>query len=1128
MKKIVVALVVLVVLLVGAVLIGPNFIDWNDYKGQIVAAIEDNSGRAAAIDGDIDFSILPAPALRVAGLRIANFEGAQAADMARLKELRVQVSVGALLERRIVVERLELIEPTIALEIAEDGRASWDIEIAASGGGEAAAAEPASADTPFDISLADVRITGGVITFDDRRSGTSEKIEGLDMTVSAPSLSGPFDLTATASARGIPISVALETGAIKPQQPLTIGLKAALPDADAALQFNGKMLAPIPTGLLSGKLEFSGTSASRVATALGQDALPEVLAQPVSLDAMLMVSADAIALNDAAVKLGPVSGNGAVSVTLGTPTNADIAISVSRLDLDKLLATERPADAAPSEKAEQAAESKPAAAAPAMPDLSGLALPKDINATFDLAVDVVQYRGGVIREAGLRAALANGEVTLDRAAALLPGGSDVSLLGFLSFIEGEPRFDGEVAAASDNLRALLDWAGADAKALPADRLRGFSYASKVKLTPVALEVQDINIRLDASTMTGGLAVALRERPGFGLRLAIDQFNLDAYLPRTPQKPAAGSGSASAGGKPASAKPAQATPLAVLDSFDANIDGAVERLTLQKTLARKVHVDGLLVGGNLTLRKAQIADFAGAGAVVSGDVKNVTGAPTVGLDYRVVVNDPAKLFRFAGTASPVPLAKLGKPKASGRIDGTLEALTVKADLAAAGAKVAAEGLVKNAAVSPTFELGMAVNHPELTNFVRLVMPEFRPAAKTLGPLAAAFRVSGTPANLTVSALDATAGPVRVKGTVAVRTDGPRPSLKADLATSEILLDLFSPPPKRTQSATARGRAASAGGSGPTAAQPNGRWSRDPIDLSALGTVDADLSLRMAGLINGNIRLTQPAVDMTLQAGKLNLKRFQAGLLGGTVSAQGQADASARTPSMAVELALSNIDLAKAAVTFEAPPRATGPISANASLRTAGASEAALVSSLAGSGTLSGKVQLKVTEEENRAIGAIGLASALLGSKVRELKQVGGVTNELYNAFGRNPANLTGTFTVDRGIVQTRDTRLSGNGAQALTTGTVDLPRWTIATNTAVARTGQQGTEPYVSVALTGPLDSPNPKVSGGFLKSSSPAPASNPIQQILPGVLGKSSGGGQESGKVQPQDLIRGLLKGLGR
>ena len=130
LKKIVIALVVLVVLLVGAVLLGPSFIDWNSYKGQIVAAIQDKTGRGAAIDGDIAFSILPTPALRVAGLRIANFEGAQAADMLRLKELRVRVSIGPLLERRVVVEQLELVEPHIVFEVAEDGQASWDIEMA--------------------------------------------------------------------------------------------------------------------------------------------------------------------------------------------------------------------------------------------------------------------------------------------------------------------------------------------------------------------------------------------------------------------------------------------------------------------------------------------------------------------------------------------------------------------------------------------------------------------------------------------------------------------------------------------------------------------------------------------------------------------------------------------------------------------------------------------------------------------------------------------------------------------------------------------------------------------------------------------------------------------------------------
>ncbi|MDD9927880.1 MAG: AsmA family protein [Rhodospirillaceae bacterium] len=1125
MKKIVIALVVLVVVLVGAVLIVPSFIDWNSYKGQIVAAIRDNTGRGAAIDGDIAFTVLPAPALRVAGLRIENFEGAQAADMVRLKELRVRVSIGALLERRIVVERLELVEPVIALEVAKDGKASWDIDIAAAAGSDATSSEGDSGDAPLDISLADVRVSGGSLSFEDRRSGTSEKVEDLQMAIGAPSLSGPFDVTASARARGMPVSLELKTGALKPQQPLTIGLKAALTEADAELRFNGKMLAPIPTGLLSGKLEITGASAAKLASAAGQDNLPPVLAQPVSIEGTLMVSPDAVALNDTALKFGSLSGNGAVSVTLGETMNADIAVSVSRLNLDELLKQATAAPTTPSETAKPAESSTEPKAASSDP--IAVELPKNINASFDLAIDVIQYRGSVIREAGLRAALANGEVTLDRAAALLPGGSDVSLLGFLSFIEGEPRFDGEVAAASDNLRSLLDWAGVEAGALPPDRLRGFSYASKVKVTPTAVEVQDINVRLDASTMTGGLAVALRDRPGFGLRLAIDQMNLDAYLPRASVKSSEGASSDKASST-AAASPAPASPLAVLNSFDANIDLEIDRLTVQKTLARKVRLDGLLAGGNFTIRKASVADFAGANANISGDVKDLAAKPSVGLKYRAAVNDPAKLFRFLGTPPPIPLRKLGKPKLSGRLDGTLDALSVKSDIAAAGAKLALEGNVKKPLAAPTLDLGMAINHPELAQFVRLAVPDFRPAAAKLGPLAAAFRLSGTPEDFALSGLEATAGPVQVKGTAAVRTVGATPYVKADLATSDVLVDLFRPPARPSQPATARGRAANSTAGGGNVSQPNGRWSRERIDFSGMQGVDADVTVKMSGLINGNIRLSQPVVEASLKSGQLDLKQFRAGIFGGTVSAKGRVNGAAKAVPMGVDVVISNVDLAQAAKTLGAPPRASGPLSANASLTMSGDSEAAIVSSLAGTGRLSGKIQIKVTEQENRAIGAVGLASALFGKKVKELKQVGGLTNEIFNAFGRNPADLTGSFAIDRGVLRTRDTVLNGRGARALTAGAVDLPRWLIDTNTSVARTGQQGQEPFVSVALTGSLDSPNPKVSGGFLKSSSPAPASNPIQQILPGVLGPKPDSGSGSGKVEPQDILRGLLKGFGR
>jgi uncharacterized protein involved in outer membrane biogenesis len=1131
LKKVLIGVAGLFVLLVAAVLIGPSFIDWNAYKGQIVAAIRDNTGRAAAIDGDIAFSVLPAPALRVAGLRIANFEGAQSTDMLKLKELRVRVSIAALLERRVVVEQLELIEPVIALEVNGDGKASWDIEIV-SGEAESSAQSAINKDAPLDISLANVMIRGGVLSFRDARSGTFETVDSLEVAVSAPSLAGPFDVTASARARAVPLTVKLKTGALKAGQPLTLSVKAVLPEADAEIRFNGRMLDPVPTGLLSGKLEIEGSDAARLASSFVKEPLPPFLAQAVSLNGMVMVSPDAVALNDTAIRLGAFSGNGAVSVTLGETVNADIAVSVSRLNLDELLAQSIRAENAPAKSA--TADSAAKSETPKPPLAEPFSLPRNVNASFDLAIDVVQYRDGVIREVGLRAGLANGAVTLDRASALLPGGSDVSLLGFLSVIEDEPRFEGEVAVASDNLRALLAWAGADTSTLPSDRLRGFSYASKVTVTPAALEVPDINIRLDASTMTGGLAVALRERPGFGLRLSIDRLNLDAYTPRSSKaKVASGSKKDTTAATNAGAS-ATANPLAFLNSFDANIDARVERLTVRKTVARKARFDALLVGGTLSVRKSSVADFAGLQVEVTGDVKGLSTTPSVKLDYRVAVTDPDRLFRFMGTPSPIARGKLGKPTASGSVEGNVGSLKIKSDLKGASVNIQFEGVVKNPVVAPAFDLGVALNHPETVRFIRLISPEFSPAAKTLGPLAAAFRVAGAPSDFQVSGLDAVVGPVTVKGNAAIKTGGSRPFIRADLATSEILLDLFQPVPKRTGAATARGRAAAANGatntSSATLAGSNGRWSRDPIDLSVLRGVDADIKLRMAGLISDRIRLSQPSLEAVLKDGRLDLRQFKAGLFGGSLSANGSADAAARVPAIAANVTASNLDLATAAKTFGQEVRVAGPLSIDASLKTAGNSVAAFVSSLGGAGKLSGKVKILTTKKEDRALGAIGLASALFGNKVRELKQAGGLTSILVQAFGRTPASLSGNLTIERGVVRTQDTVLSGTGARALTTGAVNLPRWLIDTNTAVSRDNQDTQAPYVSVALTGPLDSPNFKTGGSFLSSSNNKPASSsPLQQILPNVLGNQAGSSSEKPqKVQPQDILRGLLKGLGR
>ncbi len=1134
MKKIVLLSIAgLLALLVVGVLVGPSFIDWNAHKGSILTEIQDRTGRTAAIDGDIDLTILPAPALRITDVRVANFEGAATPEMLRLKELRLRISIGALLEGRIAIEQLDLIEPAIALEVSADGQTSWDFSSTADpanqNANETQSAEP---DGAVDISLASVTIQNGTISYRDAGTGVTETVTGLNVAVSAPSLAGPFSVSADARYRDFPVSVGLKSGVIVAGQPISVSLDTALPESGLSLKFSGRVSGPDPDAEVTGDLVISGSNTARL-VALASDAdVSPLMDQPASVEGKLIASRKAVALNDARLRFGDILGSGAINVSLGDTIGADVAISVNRIDLDKLLA-DIPAMASSDAAAAKGTVGANPAANPekSSPPSSGFSLPLNVNATLDLGIDAIQYRGEVIRQTGIRGALANGTVTLDHASALLPGGSDVSLVGFLQAAGGIPKFDGDLAVASDDLRSMLRWLGADMAALPADRLRGFSYSGKVSATPDSVQIPDFSMRLDTSTARGALALAMRDRIGFGLRLAVDQLNLDAYLPGTEpvSKPVTGSKAAvpAAAGK---TKTGGTTgPLAFLDTFDANVDAQLEQLTYGRTVARKMVFDGQLVGGVLTVRKFGVGDVAGTRLEVKGEVNNFAAMPGIAIDFDVAVNQPEKLFRALDTPMPLPAATLGKPSAKGRITGNQSSVTLNADIAGAGAALHVEGPVKLEGATPGFDVTMRLSHPELADFVRIGAPGFRPAAGKLGALNAGFGLKGTVKALEVSSLDATAGPVAIKGSGSVQLDGARPVLVADLATSEILLDLFQAAPQAAsaRSATERGRqraaAASRGGAG-SGSVAGDRWSREPIDFSGLQTMDANITLKMGGLISGSLQFDEPQIATVLKDGRLELQQFTAGLFGGNVSGDGNVDAKSDNPGLAVNLSATGIDMARAATAFGSTPRVEGPISIEASLTTAGRSEAALVSALAGQGTISGKARVLATAKEQQAIGAVGIATALFGNKVKELQQVGGLTSVLVQAFGNAPADLTGNFKIAQGVLRTQDTVLSGAGARATTVAAVDLPQWVVESTTSVLRSGDTAEAPYVAISLNGSIDSPNVRANGAFLRRTDNG-SSNPLDKILPGVLG---GDDQNSKAAKPQDILRGLLKGLAK
>ena len=1187
MKKVLFGVVGLVLVLVAAVLIGPGLIDWNDYKEQIAARAEALTGRTLVIAGDIRVTLLPAPALVVNDVALANMEGAAAAEMVRLKSLEIRIALGPLLAGEFQVETVKLVEPVIELEILGDGRRNWDFAAKS-------APEPGvSGGSPPSVRLDNFTIENGALIFRDSRKGTIERVAEINARLAARSLGGPFESSGRLVARGIPLSYEVSVGKVIEERTVPLTLTVTGAPGRSGIQIGGAVLSLADTPRFKGKVTGKGNKLSALVTAAGVGgALPGFLNQTFGFEGTVVASASGAEFKDFALRLGDTRATGNVLMKLGDAANVTVQVAVNHIDLDKWLAlpatTGRPTAARRTGGSGRRASLVLRRAAGATEEHApGFSLPAAIDASLDISVDAITFRGGIVGQARLSAELTNGEVTVSQLSAQLPGGSDVAVFGFLTAEGGKPRFEGEVEASVSDSRGILSWLGHAMVGVPDDRLRRLTLAGRFWATPDGIEATGVDFQFDSSRLTGTLSATLGGRPAFSADLVLDRINLDAYLP--PGAPAAtGAPPAATADGPKRTPAPTATRLAAgaqapssgLGAFDTTLKARIKTVVYRGTSIKDVVFDGFLTGETLEVRRLSVAKLAGASATISGTLKGLSGVPTMeAVRFDVRANNPSRLFRLAGFDSPVPPKKLGKVALKGRADGSLLRPVIDVTVNAAEAEVALAGTVSVLPIGPRFVLKVKIKHPDLPRLIRVLGADYR-TAMPLGGLDIAAQVKGNASVLTLSEVTGTVGPVPVEGTVTVDLAGPRPMITADLKTGEIVVDRFlggrrtaslrqtpghpfAAPRLVPASWAALPRPAVVSGVVRVAARTASggeRWSREPIELSALKTFDAALTLNAAAIAYRNYRLENADLAATVADGVLTAERLSGVVFGGALQANARVDA-ASPPRIQAVLSLRNVDVGKAGRAVSGKSVASGRMNMDLRLATAGRSVADMVRTLGGNGSLAMR-GLKVQADAR----GTALADAL--------NLVAGL-NRLGNALGGRKrgsglADITGTFKIERGVARSQDMRLVSNVGTGGARSIVDLPDWRIdvdgemrlSENVVTALLSQATktaqTAQVVPFRIKGPLDAPDIKLDMSSLQGvglripgAEKLLRKKGVGDVLRGVLGVPPGGqpqGQqpappqvqapppqdappeppppppEQKKIRPSDLLKQLFK----
>jgi large subunit ribosomal protein L24 len=465
-----------------AALVGPYFVDWNQFRPQFEAEASRVIGAPVRVAGQLDALLLPTPTLRLRGVAIG---GDKDASRLRADKLDVEFSLGSLMRGELRASELALDGAALDLGLDRQGR----IDGSALGG-------------RFNLgSLAIDRLhVKGRLALHDAASGATLRLDDLQFSGDVRALAGtlrgegavtlagartPFRITTgqTGDGRGTRLRLSLDPGG-----------RALAADLDGVVTFDAAAPA------------FEGALTLARPAANGADA-----ALPWRLTSRLKATPAAAAFEQIEAAYGPEDSalrfTGAGDIRFGASPLLRMALAARQLDADRLLGAGGPVPLIPALR-------RMVAALPAAP------LPSQI----EIGAEQIAFGGRSLQNIAIEL---RGDPSIWNVAKFelrAPGGTRIAASGTVA----AARFTGPLTLDAADPELLAAWLQGRSDAAYRNqkplRLRGTT-----TIAPDALALDDLKAELDGGAIEGRLALLTPDGGAarFEAALAAPRFDLDA-------------------------------------------------------------------------------------------------------------------------------------------------------------------------------------------------------------------------------------------------------------------------------------------------------------------------------------------------------------------------------------------------------------------------------------------------------------------------------------------------------------------------------------------------------------------------------------------------------------------------
>jgi AsmA protein len=446
---------VLIIVVIAALIIVPQFVDIQKYKPQLEQKVAEATGRPFSLGGDLDLSLFPWAGISFSDLHLGNPEGFEEKDFVSIESFEMRVRLLPLITKDIQVKRFMVEGARIVLETAKDGRTSWEglgpppaeaketVTKEKSGGGKAEG-------LPIkDFFLGELAVTKGSVLWIDHAKGERREITDLTIRLQDVSLDQPITLFVSSLVDKNPLSLEGSIGPVgkdpgKGIVPLDLKAKA-LEEIDLAL--SGIITNPAENPQFDLTIAVSPFSPKQVMKRLNLP-FPLKIKDPkaiekVSLKAGIKGTPDAVSVSEGTLVLDDSTLAFSAGVKELDKPNVTFALNIDGIDLDRYLP--------PSEKE---GDKKEAKAKPAEREKTDYAPLRKLVLDGAIKIGNLKVSTARIQNLNIKCTGRNGVFTLEPATLDLYGGS-AAIKGLLNVKGNTPKTEVDITADGIQVNPLL-------------------------------------------------------------------------------------------------------------------------------------------------------------------------------------------------------------------------------------------------------------------------------------------------------------------------------------------------------------------------------------------------------------------------------------------------------------------------------------------------------------------------------------------------------------------------------------------------------------------------------------------------------------------------------------------------